>query len=129
MKWIIISIITATILGANCNKYAGSAELSLKKAEKSKIISDYYDSCVKMVLQEKILDKGERVGGRGIDELRKIYIEVGLLPMTHGSSLFQRGETQALGIVTLSGPGNKLTVETMEGEKEERYFGQDFRVN
>jgi len=93
-----------------------------EKAEKAKIISDYYDLCVKMVLQEKILDKGERVGGRGIDELRKIYIEVGLLPMTHGSSLFQRGETQALGIVTLSGPGNKLTVETMEGEKEERYF-------
>jgi polyribonucleotide nucleotidyltransferase len=53
------------------------------------------------VMRKQVLDKGERVDGRDLDTIRPIAIETGVLPRTHGSALFQRGETQALVSVTL----------------------------
>ncbi|MBM3296719.1 MAG: polyribonucleotide nucleotidyltransferase, partial [Candidatus Aminicenantes bacterium] len=55
----------------------------------------------KKIVREFILDRGRRVDGRALDEIRPIQIEVGLLPRTHGSALFTRGETQCLATVTL----------------------------
>ncbi len=55
----------------------------------------------KKIIREFILNQGRRVDGRAVDEIRPIQIEVGLLPRTHGSALFTRGETQSLATVTL----------------------------
>ena len=105
-----------------CEELTSSIEDESEKAEKSKEISDYFDLASKMLLRKNILENGKRVGGRGIAQIRPLYIEVGLLPRTHGSSLFQRGETQALGTVTLGGPRNCLNLESMEGEGTKKYF-------
>ncbi|MGB2764743.1 MAG: polyribonucleotide nucleotidyltransferase [Candidatus Aminicenantaceae bacterium] len=55
----------------------------------------------KKLVRDLILNEGKRVDGRGVDEIRPISIEVGILPRTHGSALFTRGETQCLATVTL----------------------------
>jgi len=65
-----------------------------------------FDSQVKNEIRANILNKGRRVGGRGLNQVRPISCEVGLLPRVHGSALFTRGETQVLTIITL-GPIKK----------------------
>ena len=69
-----------------------------------------------------ILDNDRRIDGRAMDETRALKSEVGLLPRTHGSGLFSRGETQVLSTVTLGGPGDVQLVDTMEEESKRRYF-------
>ena len=64
-------------------------------------ISDILHDLLKDKMREKILAKGIRVDGRKTDEIRKITTEVSVLPRTHGSSVFTRGETQALVVTTL----------------------------
>ena len=54
----------------------------------------------KTTMRRQILDKGERADGRGLDDIRAITSEVGVLPRTHGSALFTRGQTQALAVTT-----------------------------
>jgi len=90
--------------------------------ERKSQVAEYFGKAVKKILVRNVLDAGKRIGGRGIDQIRDLYIEVGLLPRTHGSALFQRGDTQGLGIVTLGGPRSAQSTETMEGENELRYF-------
>jgi polyribonucleotide nucleotidyltransferase len=63
-------------------------------------------------MREMILTKGKRLDGRGLQDIRPIAIEVGLLPRTHGSALFQRGETQSLTTLTL---GTKLDEQIIDG--------------
>lgn len=70
----------------------------------------------------RILDEGKRVDGRGLDEIRPLSAEVGVLPCVHGSALFQRGETQVLSVVTLGAPGDKQTLDGMELVGEKRYM-------
>ncbi|MFA6771970.1 MAG: polyribonucleotide nucleotidyltransferase, partial [Dehalococcoidales bacterium] len=60
-----------------------------------------FEANLKKVVRSSILDKGQRVSGRGLKEIRPLSGEVGLLPRVHGSGLFNRGETQVLSIVTL----------------------------
>lgn len=69
-----------------------------------------------------IVEKGVRPDGRKLDEIRPIDIEVGLLPRTHGTGLFTRGQTQVMSIVTLGAPGEEQTIETMEEEGTKRYM-------
>lgn len=69
-----------------------------------------------------ILDKKLRPDGRAMDEIRPLGIEVGLLPRVHGSGLFNRGETQALTIATLAGPGEEQWIDTMEEFGKKRYL-------
>lgn len=69
-----------------------------------------------------VLEKGLRVDGRAIDEIRPLSANVSLLPRTHGSGLFQRGETQVLSIVTLGAPGDQQSLEEIEGKSKKRYM-------
>ena len=71
---------------------------------------------------QRILNDGKRVDGRGLDEIRPLSAEVGVLPCVHGSALFQRGETQVLSVVTLGAPGDKQTLDGMEIVGEKRYM-------
>src|SRR6185436_11566995 len=68
------------------------------------------------VLRDGVLNKGLRLDGRKFDEIRPIWIETGVLPRTHGSAVFTRGETQALVTCTLGTDDDAQKIETFEGE-------------
>jgi polyribonucleotide nucleotidyltransferase len=68
------------------------------------------------VLREEVLTQGVRLDGRKFDEVRPIWIETGVLPRTHGSSVFTRGETQALVTCTLGTADDAQKIESFEGE-------------
>jgi polyribonucleotide nucleotidyltransferase len=68
------------------------------------------------VLREEVLTHGVRLDGRKFDEIRPIWIETGVLPRTHGSSVFTRGETQALVTCTLGTADDAQKIESFEGE-------------
>ncbi len=74
-------------------------------AENDPKISEYFDKLKKNVIRQMVLDTGIRLDGRKCDEIRPIWCEVAYLPATHGSAIFNRGETQALTSLTL---GTKL---------------------
>ena len=74
------------------------------------------------ILREEILGNGQRLDGRARDEVRDINIEVGLLPRTHGSSLFTRGETQAMVTSTLGTRRDAQIVEEYEGETVQKFM-------
>jgi len=73
-------------------------------------------------LRENVLEKDLRVDGRKLDEVRSLSAEVGVLPRTHGTGLFNRGETQILTIATLGGPGKAQIVDTMDKDYERFYM-------
>ncbi|USN97842.1 MAG: polyribonucleotide nucleotidyltransferase [Candidatus Nomurabacteria bacterium] len=83
---------------------------------------DAYDSAIKKDIRKSILDNGARPDGRTSTEIRPITAEVGILPRTHGSAVFTRGETQALNITTLAPLSYSQTIDGMTGEREDRFF-------
>ena len=74
------------------------------------------------IVHENVIKNKKRVDGRKMDEVRELKIEVGVLPRTHGSAIFQRGATQALCIATLGAPGLEQSIETMEFVGTKRYL-------
>ncbi|MEK7185993.1 MAG: polyribonucleotide nucleotidyltransferase [Patescibacteria group bacterium] len=103
-----------------------------------KTIAKAVESIMFKIIKADVIGKKKRVDGRKMDQIREIVTEVGLLPRTHGSALFQRGITQALSIVTLGSPRMEQLIESAEGEETKRYihhysglpysFGQTGRV-
>lgn len=85
-------------------------------------VADAVYSAVKKHMREKVLSEKIRLDGRKLDEVRPIRSQVGLLPRTHGSVLFERGITQALSITTLGGPGDLQIVDDMFEEDTKRYI-------
>jgi len=83
------------------------------------LVSGYYSKAEKEAVRELTLSEGVRLDGRQTDEIRPIWCEVDYLPSTHGSSIFTRGETQALATVTLgtSRDSNKIDMPSYEGEE------------
>ncbi len=73
-------------------------------------------------IRDNTLNKGSRPDGRKIDEIRPISAQVSFLPRTHGSAIFNRGDTQALTIVTLGSPRLEQLIESAEGEESKRYI-------
>jgi len=90
--------------------------------EKGDLISKYFSKAQKEAVRELVLSEGIRLDGRKTDEIRPIWCEVDYLPSTHGSSIFTRGETQALATVTLgtSREANQIDMPSFEGE--ERFY-------
>jgi polyribonucleotide nucleotidyltransferase len=74
------------------------------------------------VMRDEALERGRRLDGRRFDEIRPITIDVGVLPRTHGSTVFQRGETQALVTATLGTAEDQQKVETVDGETWKRFM-------
>jgi polyribonucleotide nucleotidyltransferase len=74
------------------------------------------------VLRDEVLERGVRLDGRRFDEIRPIWSEVGVLPRTHGSVVFTRGETQALVTCTLGTAEDQQKVEHVEGEQYKRFM-------
>jgi polyribonucleotide nucleotidyltransferase len=74
------------------------------------------------VMRDEALQRGKRLDGRSFDQIRPITIEVGVLPRTHGSAVFTRGETQALVTATLGTADDQQKIETMDGEQWKRFM-------
>jgi len=81
-----------------------------------------FDHKVKDELRTNILEKGQRMGGRGLTEVRAISCEVGLLPRTHGSGLFTRGQTQVLTITTLGSVGKEQQLDGLGLDESKRFM-------
>jgi polyribonucleotide nucleotidyltransferase len=74
------------------------------------------------VMRGAIVSEGRRVDGRGLKEIRPISCEVGVLPRTHGSALFTRGETQALAVATLGTSSDEQKIEALSGEQYKKFM-------
>jgi len=81
-----------------------------------------FDERVKLQIRGSILEKGVRPDGRGLKEIRPISAEVGILPRTHGSGLFTRGQTQALTIATLGSASEEQRLDTLSPEDTKRFL-------
>ncbi|NDD58377.1 MAG: polyribonucleotide nucleotidyltransferase [Chlamydiae bacterium] len=75
-------------------------------------------------MREAILTENRRIDGRTCDQIRPIHIELGLLPRTHGSALFTRGETQSIAVATLGGETMGLRYEDLEGDATRKFYLQ-----
>ena len=85
-------------------------------------LKTYYESLRERIFREEILSKKRRPDGRAFDQIRDIWIEVGVLPRTHGSAIFTRGETQALVTTTLGTTDDRQRLEAFEGEAKKRFM-------
>ncbi len=85
-------------------------------------ISLVFDKVIKEEVRKVILEEGIRPDHRKMDEVRALSAEVGLLPRTHGSGLFTRGETQILSITTLASPSKAQMIDSMDQDFNKRYI-------
>jgi len=89
---------------------------------KLKYALSFLDEEADRLIHENIIKYDKRVDARKLDEVRKITSEVGLIPRTHGSGLFSRGQTKSLSILTLGGPGDQQLIEGMEVVGDKRFM-------
>lgn len=75
-----------------------------------------------LAARDLVINEGKRVDGRAVDEIRELEANVGILPRTHGTGLFRRGETQVLSVVTLGSPGMEQTLDGMEEDGKKRFM-------
>jgi len=85
-------------------------------------ITEAVEKLMKFIVRRWILDEGKRVDGRGITDIRPLSAEVSILPRTHGSGLFARGQTQVLTIATLGPIGEAQILDGIDAETEKRYI-------
>jgi polyribonucleotide nucleotidyltransferase len=95
---------------------------ALAEKHDPKAISKVFESMVKSAVRNNILDNGRRPDGRKLTEIRPISVEVGVLPRTHGSALFTRGQTQALTICTLGTEADEQRIDSIGLDEPKRYI-------
>lgn len=103
-------------------RYEAIAELAGDDLEKAAAVAELFKKLEKDVVRGRILDTGRRIDGRGLEDIRPISAEVGVLPRVHGSALFTRGETQALVVVTLGTGQDEQIIDALEGDLREHYL-------
>jgi polyribonucleotide nucleotidyltransferase len=120
----------------NTQKYSKLASYKKVDALQDSLLSSYpeepptvrqqadkiFDSLKERIFRDDMLNNKRRPDGRAFDEIRPITCEAGLLPRTHGSALFTRGETQALVIATLGTSDDVQKIDIMEGESSKRFM-------
>jgi polyribonucleotide nucleotidyltransferase len=94
----------------------------LDEDERRKQASEAFRTTEKKVVRRLIVDEGYRVDGRGVTELRPVSAEVGVLPKTHGSALFQRGETQVLSVLSLGTTREGQRMDTLDPVDEKLFL-------
>ena len=99
-----------------------SQDFKLEENEQARSYQEALESLLNAELRKFIIDKRERIGGRQLSEVRQLSSQVGIFSRTHGSSLFTRGATQALNIVTLAPLSQSQSLDTMTHSEEKRYF-------
>ncbi len=95
---------------------------TLGEEEDEILVGRAFDELVREIVRKRILEEGLRVDGRDPNTIRPISAEVGLLPRTHGSGLFTRGETQVLSVATLGTPREEQTLDDLSPEETKRYI-------
>ena len=95
---------------------------SLRESDDESHISDAYQSLVEKEFRRGILEGGTRPDGRGLKDIRPLNCDVGILPRTHGSGLFSRGETQVLGIATLGPVGDAQRLDNLSPAETKRFM-------
>ena len=90
--------------------------------ENGNLISSYFSKVEKDAVRELVLSEGIRLDGRKTDDIRPIWCEVNYLPSTHGSSIFTRGETQALATVTLGTSRDANIIDSPTNQGEENFY-------
>jgi len=85
-------------------------------------LKGYYEILRERIFREQVINNKRRPDGRPFDKVRDIWVEVGVLPRTHGSAIFTRGETQALVTTTLGTSDDQQRLETFEGEAKKRFL-------
>ncbi|MEP7162618.1 MAG: polyribonucleotide nucleotidyltransferase [Candidatus Moraniibacteriota bacterium] len=101
---------------------AYAAETFPDESYQTEILSLIAEEVSDETLHKNILEKDARPDGRKLDEVREIETAVGVLPRTHGTGLFRRGETQVLTVTTLGAPGDEMVIDTMETDEKKRYM-------
>jgi polyribonucleotide nucleotidyltransferase len=97
-------------------------ELGERFPEHVEILGKLFDKALKDRVRERVVEEGVRIDGRGLKDVRNITVEVGVLPRTHGSGLFTRGQTQALTIATLGTMGDAQKIDGLTDETSKRYM-------
>ncbi len=85
-------------------------------------LKTYYETLRERIFREQVINNKRRPDGRAFDQVRDIWVEVGVLPRTHGSAIFTRGETQALVTTTLGTSDDMQRLEAFEGEAKKRFL-------
>ncbi|MGI8459911.1 MAG: polyribonucleotide nucleotidyltransferase [Propionibacteriaceae bacterium] len=98
------------------------AELADQFEGRDKEISGAFRALTKKLVRQRVLKDKIRIDGRGVSDIRTLSAEVGVIPRVHGSALFQRGETQILGVSTLNMLGLEQKLDTLAPEKTKRYM-------
>ncbi|MBS4034809.1 MAG: polyribonucleotide nucleotidyltransferase [Ignavibacterium sp.] len=125
-KEIVYSILTKEERSARNKELNEFVKTSLaeKYPEQEKVIGNILHDMEKDLMRERILKEGIRLDGRDTKQVRPITIELGVLPRTHGSALFTRGETQSLTNVTLGTKNDEQTVDGLLDEYSKRFYLQ-----
>lgn len=113
----VLSEIKETVLSTLCPE---GEELKFSKVD----VSSAYKELLSSMLRKMILSQGKRLDGRGVTDIRDIFIEQSILPRTHGSSLFTRGETQSLAVCTLGGENSAQRFEDLNAEGSQKFYLQ-----
>jgi polyribonucleotide nucleotidyltransferase len=109
-------------IGAIKEELAAQYREQLEDGNQKKLFDALFEDMQYEILRAGILDRGVRVDGRGVEDIRDISCEVGILPRTHGSALFTRGETQALVVATLGTAFDEQIFDDIEGDKRENFI-------
>jgi len=117
---ILIQMAKKEIGYAEVDEYKNALAEKLADEDKKEVFS-IFEELLSSKFRKMVLS-GKRPDGRKTDEIRPLGVEVGVLPRTHGSAIFRRGETQVLSITTLGAPSLEQLIETAEGEETKRYM-------
>ena len=98
------------------------AALSVTFPEQEDLIKKIFEKKVKDRVRQRVIEEGVRADGRGLKDIREIAVEVGVLPRTHGSGLFTRGQTQALTILTLGSISDQQKLDGLGLDEFKRYM-------
>ncbi len=96
--------------------------LNTGENDSSRDISNVFNDIEKRLVRDMILNKNLRVDGRKPEEIREISCDVGILPRTHGSALFVRGETQCLAVITLGTSEDEQRIDALEGDSKKTFM-------
>ena len=120
----------AAMVGMPVREERQAIEQTLKKELTEKLqdqfesgdINEAYEKTMKSLMRKSVLQRSVRMDGRGLLDIRPVSCEVGVLPRTHGSALFNRGETQVMTIATLGSMSEKQQLDGLGIEESKRYI-------
>jgi DNA polymerase III epsilon subunit family exonuclease len=118
------NLMDAIAISIRANRKEGEDPAGLLDAARrqGRVSKALFQLVQKKTVRRTVLDEGIRMDGRGVDEIRPISVEVGVLPRAHGSGLFTRGQTQALTVATLGPASDVQRIDTISPETEKRYL-------